>query len=71
LVDSVPGAAVPGMVAGYADRGIPVYALRQANGTAWLLVGAYESLQQAALDVSSLRASSISPVLVYRKGRPF
>lgn len=71
LVDSVPGAAVTGMVAGYADRGIPVYALRQTNGTAWLLVGAYESTQQASLDMVSLRASSISPVLVYRKGRPF
>ena len=27
----------------------PVYALRQANGTAWLLVGAFESLEQASL----------------------
>jgi hypothetical protein len=71
LVDSVPGAAVAGMVAGYADRGLPVYALRQTNGTAWLLVGAYESLQQASLDIVPLRASSIPPVLVYRKGRPF
>jgi hypothetical protein len=71
LVDSVPSAAVAGMVAGYADRGLPVYALRQENGTAWLLVGAYESLQQASLDIVPLRASSIPPVLVYRKGRPF
>ena len=71
LVDSVPSAAVAGMVAGYADRGLPVYALRQENGTAWLLLGAYESLQQASLDLVPLRASSIPPVLVYRKGRPF
>jgi hypothetical protein len=71
LVDSVPSAAVAGMVAGYADRGLPVYALRQENGTAWLLLGAYESLQQASLDIVPLRASSIPPVLVYRKGRPF
>jgi hypothetical protein len=71
LVDSVPSAAVAGMVAGYADRGLPVYALRQENGTAWLLVGAYESLQQASLDIVPLKASSIPPVLVYRKGRPF
>jgi hypothetical protein len=71
LVDSVPATAVAGMVAGYADRGLPVYALRQANGTAWLLIGAYESLQQASLDIVPLRASSIPPVLVYRKGRPF
>ena len=71
LVDSVPSAAVTGMIAGYADRGLPVYALRQENGTAWLLLGAYESLQQASLDIVALRASSIPPVLVYRKGRPF
>lgn len=71
LVDSVPSAAVAGMVAGYADRGLPVYALRQENGKAWLLLGAYESLQQASLDIVPLKASSIPPVLVYRKGRPF
>lgn len=71
LIDSVPAAAVPGLVASYADRQLPVYALRQANGSAWLLVGAFESVEQASLYVESLRASSIPPVLVYRKGRPF
>lgn len=71
LVDSVPASAVPGLVASYADRGQPVYALRQANGNAWLLVGAFESIEQASLYVESLRASRIPPVLVYRKGRPF
>jgi hypothetical protein len=71
LVDSVPATAVPGMVASYADRGQPVYALRQPNGKAWLLVGAFESLEQASLYMESLRASGIQPALVYRKGRPF
>ena len=46
LIDSVPASAVPGMVASYADRGQPVYALRQSNGIAWLLVGAFESVEQ-------------------------
>ena len=49
----------------------PVYALRQANGTAWLLAGAYETLEQAVVYAESLRASGITPVLVYRKGRAF
>jgi len=72
LIDSaVPATAVAGMVATYADRGQPVYALRQPNGTAWLLVGAFESLEQSALYAESLRASGITPVLVYRKGRTF
>jgi hypothetical protein len=63
--------AVPGMVAQYADRGQPVYALRQEDGTAWLLVGAFESLDQSGLYAESLRASGVTPVLVYRKGRTF
>jgi hypothetical protein len=72
LIDSaVPATAVPGMVASYADRGQPVYALRQENGSAWLLVGAFASVDQSSLYVESLRASGITPVLVYRKGRTF
>ncbi|MEO7086436.1 MAG: hypothetical protein ABI442_22665 [Gemmatimonadaceae bacterium] len=71
-IDSgVPAKAVPGMVASYADRGQPVYALRQQDGTAWLLVGAFATIEQASLYAESLRASSITPVLVYRKGRMF
>lgn len=72
LIDSGrPMAAVPGMIAAYVDRGQPVYALRQSNGTAWLLMGAYETPEKAASYVESLRASGITPVLVYRKGRAF
>jgi hypothetical protein len=72
LIDSgVPAAAVAGMVATYADRGQPVYALKQVDGTAWLLVGAFESVDQSSLYAESLRASGITPTLVYRKGRTF
>lgn len=64
--------AVPGMLQGYQDQGIPVYALRQADGTSWLLAGAFESLDQSVLYAGSLRAPGLEkPVLVYRKGRPF
>ena len=75
LIDSVSAAAapsaVPGMLASYADQGKPVYALRQSNGSAWLLIGAFESPEQASVNMESLRASEGSPKLVYRKGRPF
>lgn len=71
LIDSGPVSAAAGMVAAYVDRGQPVYALRQPNGIVWLLVGAFASPEQAALQLESLRASSIPPVLVYRKGRAF
>jgi hypothetical protein len=70
-IDSgVPASAVPGMVANYVDHGQPVYALRQSDGTAWLLIGAYESPEQSSLYLESL-PSGTRPVLVYRKGRPF
>jgi hypothetical protein len=71
LIDSVKNEAVPGLISTYADHGEPVYALRQTDGTAWLLVGAFESLDQAAGYSVTLRASGITPVLVYRKGRTF
>jgi hypothetical protein len=72
LIDSgIPSGAVTGMVATYADRGQPVYALRQPNGSAWLFAGAFETPAQSTLYAESLRSSGITPVLVYRKGRAF
>ena len=71
LIDSVTASAVPGMIATYVERGEPVYALRQQDGTAWLLAGAFETREQASGYAESLRASGITPVLVYRKGRTF
>lgn len=71
-IDSaVPSSAVPGLLEAYLDRGQPVYALRQADGTAWLLAGAFSSVEQSTLYAASLRASGITPVLVYRKGRVY
>jgi hypothetical protein len=72
LIESdVPVAAVAGMVTTYADRGQPVYALRQANGSARLYAGAFEFPEQAVLFAESLRAAGLTPVLVYRTGRVF
>jgi hypothetical protein len=71
LIDSVPPTAVPAMIATYAERGQPVYALRQESGVVWLLVGAFETVEQSLLYAESLRASEVTPVLVFRKGRSF
>jgi hypothetical protein len=71
LVDSVKPEAVPGMVKYFSDRGQPVYALRQNDGSARLYAGAFESPEQAALYVDAIRTSGIRPVLVYRIGRVF
>jgi hypothetical protein len=72
LIDSgVPAAAVSEMVAEHVNRGQPIYGLLQANGTAWLLAGAFESPEQSSLYAESLRAAGTTPVLVYRKGRMF
>jgi hypothetical protein len=71
IEDSLPAAAVAGMLSMYADRGEPVYALRQSNGRTWLLVGAFASPEQASLFAESLRGPGPPPVLVYRKGRVF
>ena len=67
----VPAADVPSRLARFAARGQPVYALRQTTGTANLYFGAYESAQQAALAVPTVREAGVTPMLVYRIGRVF
>jgi hypothetical protein len=71
LVDSVKAEAVSGMIKYFADRGQPVYALRQTNGSARLYAGAFENAQEAQLFVDAIRTSGIRPVLVYRIGRVY
>jgi len=68
---SVSPDAAKALAAGYAGRGIPVYALLQADGSARLYAGAFETPERAALLASTLRASGIAPTLVYRTGRVF
>jgi hypothetical protein len=71
-IDSgLPAAAVPEMIGINRDRGIPAYALKQEDGTSWLLVGAFATVEQSQLYLETLRASGTQPVLVYRKGRSF
>lgn len=58
-------------VAEYGKKGILVYALQQANGSATLYTGAFESPVQATTLADSLRTLGITPVLAYRTGRAF
>jgi hypothetical protein len=68
--DVAAGSAEP-TVKGYVARGIPAYALLLGDGTATVYAGAFESTEQAALLIPSLRAAGIEPALVYRLGRTF
>jgi hypothetical protein len=71
-IDSgLPPTAVPELIEMNRDRGIPAYGLKQEDGTCWLLVGAFATVEQAQLYVETLRASGTRPALVYRKGRIF
>jgi hypothetical protein len=65
-----PDSAAPA-VASYIERGLPVYALQQTDGTATLYAGAFQTPEQAALLAESLKGAGITPTLVYRTGRPF
>ncbi len=67
----VPEAAVPSRLKRFAGSGRPVYALRQTNGAVNLYFGAYESAQQAAIAVPSVREAGLTPTLVYRIGRVY
>jgi hypothetical protein len=71
LLDSVKAQAVAGLLKYYADRGEPVYALRQPDGSARLYWGAYDSPQAAALDTAAVKIAGIRPILVYRIGRVY
>lgn len=58
-------------IARFVALGLPVYALRQANGAANLYFGAFDSPQQASYAVPWIRQAKLSPTLVYRIGRVF
>ena len=55
----------------YMRRGIIAYALRQANGQATIMTGAFENPGQSNILADSLQRIGITPVLIYRTGRTF
>src|SRR5918999_340914 len=72
LIHNRIGADTAGaVVTSFVERGLPVYALRQADGSATLYAGAFETPAQATLLTEALRASGLTPTLVYRTGRVF
>jgi hypothetical protein len=69
LADRVPRASAPARVAAFAARGLPAYALLQADGTTKVYAGAFETPAQASLMASALSVADITPVVVFRTGR--
>jgi hypothetical protein len=72
LVDSaVAPRDAPARLNRYHARGLPVYGLRQPNGSVRLYYGAYANPEQASLAVPQVREAGMRPLLVYRIGRVF
>jgi hypothetical protein len=71
IESKVTESLVPTRLAVLATRGIIAYALRQADGSATIYTGAFESPTQATALADSLRVAGVAPVLVYRTGRGF
>jgi hypothetical protein len=72
LVDSaVTLRDAPARLNRYHARGLPVYGLRQVNGSVRLYFGAYANAEQASLAVPQVREAGMRPLLIYRTGRVF
>jgi hypothetical protein len=61
----------PMFVRAYLSKGLPVYALVQADGTASLWAGAFRTAEQAQPLVSSFRSNGDKPIVTVRTGRSF
>jgi hypothetical protein len=73
-VDSVPSQAAvlsksQEMVKGYAARGVAAYALMQADGSARIYAGAFQTPEESSLSATALRVAGATPVLEFRTGR--
>ncbi|MDQ2766188.1 MAG: SPOR domain-containing protein [Gemmatimonadota bacterium] len=58
-------------VRAYLSKGLPVYPLLQADGTASLWAGAFRTAEQAQPLVTSFRANGDQPTVTIRTGRSF
>jgi hypothetical protein len=67
----VASSALSAKLADFTKRGLMAYALQQADGSAIVYTGAFETPAQAGTLADSLRALGITPVLAYRTGRTF
>ena len=71
LREHVPETTAAVAVSAFIRQGLPAYALVQDDGTVTIFAGAFETLDQAALLVPTLRAARIAPAPAYRTGRVF
>ena len=58
-------------VRAYLTRGLPVYSLLQADGSASLYAGAFRGIEQAQPLVTSFKANGDKPTVTIRTGRPY
>jgi hypothetical protein len=58
-------------VRAYLSKGLPVYPLLQADGSASLWAGAFRTAEQAQPLVTSFRANGDKPTVTIRTGRSF
>ena len=58
-------------VRAYLTKGLPVYSLLQADGSASLYAGAFRGIEQAQPLVTSFKANGDKPIVMIRTGRPY
>ncbi len=61
----------PMFVHAYLSKGLPVYPLLQADGTASLWAGAFRTAEQAQPLATSFRSNGDQPTVTIRTGRSF
>jgi len=71
LADHVERTEVQDLLDEWRRRGFNPYVLTQDDGSARLLVGAFETTPQAAPLAAALRATGVAPVLAFRTGRTY
>ena len=69
LEDKVSRRAAQNVADAYGQREIAAYALVQADNTATIYVGAFESPEQAVALMTELKAKGVTATLAYRTGR--
>jgi hypothetical protein len=71
IQNGVPPDQAPMFVHAYLSKGLPVYALEQADGTVSLWAGAFRTVEQAQPLVTSFRSNGDKPTVTIRTGRSF
>lgn len=67
----VPDTVVASRVTTLQSRGLPVYALLQADGTARVFAGAFKTPEESKLLANAMKSAGVSTSLVYRTGRVY